>query len=72
MIEQNLLFKESLVLEVIYSQLSRCSTLWSSVGFSLIGPTIVKAHESFLFSEGSLKVENKEHLVDFVVTLWLL
>ena len=31
---------------------------------------MVKAHESFLFSEGSLKVENKEHLVDFVVTLY--
>ena len=38
------------------------------MGFPLIA-TKVKAHESFLFIEGSLKVENKEHLFDFAVTL---
>ena len=31
--------------------------------------TKVNACKSSLFTEGSLKVENKEHLVDFVVTL---
>ena len=55
----------------IYSQLSRCSTAsGSSTGLSLVGPTMVKASKTFLFTEGSLKVENKEHLVDFVVTLY--
>ena len=54
---------------IIYSQLSRCSTArGSSTGLSLVGPTIVKACKSFLFTEGSLKVENKKHLLDFVVT----
>ena len=38
-------------------------------GLSLVGPTKVKARKSFLFTKGSLKVENKEHLMDFVVTL---
>ena len=28
-----------------------------------------KARKSFLFTEGSLTVENKKHLFDFVVTL---
>ena len=37
---------------------------------SLVGPTKVKAPKSFLFTDGSFKVENKEHLVDFVVTLY--
>ena len=31
----------------------------------------VKARMSFLFTEGSLNVENKEHLFDFNVTLYL-
>ena len=54
----------------IYSQLSRCITARGSIsGLSLGGPTKVKARESFLFTEGSLKVENKEHLFDFIVTL---
>ena len=30
----------------------------------------VKTCKSFLFTEGSLKVENEEHLFDFVVTLY--
>ena len=51
----------------INSQLSRCSkATGSGVGLSLGGPTKVK---SFQFTEGSLEVLNKEHLVDFVVTL---
>ena len=29
---------------------------------SLVGPTKLKACKSFLFTEGSLKVEDKEHL----------
>ena len=33
---------------------------------------MVKASKSFLFTEGSLKVENKENLVDFVVTLYFM
>ena len=33
------------------------------------GPTKVKARKSFLFTEDSLKVQNKEHLIGFVVTL---
>ena len=37
---------------------------------SLVGPTLVKARTSFLYTEGFLKVENKEHLVDFVITLY--
>ena len=39
---------------------------------SLVGLTKVKARKSFLFTEGYLKVENKEHLFDFVVTLLLI
>ena len=37
---------------------------------NLEGPTKIKAHKSFLFTEGSFKVESKEHLFDFVVTLY--
>ena len=52
----------------IYSQLSRCSTAReSSTGLSLVGLTNVEARKSFLFTEGSLEVKNKEHLLDFVV-----
>ena len=43
----------------------------SSTGLSLVGPFKVKALTPFLFTEGSFKVENKEHLFDFVVTLCL-
>ena len=54
----------------INSQLSRCSTArGSSSGLSLGGPSKVKARKSFLFPEGFLGVENKEHLFDFNVTL---
>ena len=54
----------------MYNQLSRCITArGSGSGLSLGGPTKVKVHKSFLFTEGSHKVENKEHLVEFVVTL---
>ena len=48
-----------LPLSVMNSQLSRCSTArGSSTGLSLVGPTKVKARKSFIFPEGSLKVEN--------------
>ena len=54
----------------IYSLLLRCSTArGSSFGLSVGGPTKVKACKSFLFTESSPKVENKEQLIDFVVTL---
>ena len=58
---------------IINSWLSKCSTAWGfKTGLSLVGPTKVKACKSFLFTDGSLKVENKEHLFGFVVTLYLL
>ena len=48
----------------------RCSTgRVSSSGLFCVRPTKVKARKSFLFTEGSLKVRNKEYLVDLVVTL---
>ena len=54
----------------MHSQLSRPSTArGSSTRLSLVGPTKVEACESFLFTEGSPEVENKEHLFDFVDTL---
>ena len=50
--------------------MSRLSTSrFSCSGLSLGGPTNFKACKSFLFTEGSFKVENKEHLIDFLVTL---
>ena len=55
----------------IHSRLRRCSTARvSSTELFLVGPTKVKAPKSFLYTEGSLKVENKEHLFDFVATLY--
>ena len=49
----------------------RCSAARSSIsGLSYGGPAKFKAPKSFLNTEGSLKVENKEHLFDFVVTLY--
>ena len=43
----------------MYSQLSRCSAARrSGAGSYLRGPTMVNARKSFLFTEGSLKVEN--------------
>ena len=54
---------------LIYRRLSRFSTtIGSSAGLSLVGPTKVEARKSFLFTEGFFKVENKEHLNDFVVS----
>ena len=44
----------------------------SSSGLSMEGPTKVKARKSYLFTERSLKVENKEHLIDFIVTLYFI
>ena len=42
------------------------------MGLSLGDPNKVKACKSFIFTDGSHKVENKDQLVDFVVTLYLL
>ena len=54
----------------IISHLSRCSTArGSSSGLSPGGPFKVKVRKSFLFTEGSLTVENREHLFDFVGTV---
>ena len=48
---------------IIYSWLLRCSTArGSSSGLSLRGPTKVKAPKCFLFTEGSLIVENNKLL----------
>ena len=56
---------------IINSRLSRCNTARAfSTGLSLVDTTKVEAWKSFLFSEGSLKFEHKEHLVDFVVRLY--
>ena len=53
----------------IYWLLLRCSTARGSGSWlSLGGPTWANARKYFLCIEGSLKVENKEHLIDFVVT----
>ena len=48
----------------MHSHLLRCSR--ASSCFSLGGPAKVKTGKSFLFTEGSLKVENKERLFDFI------
>ena len=57
--------------DVSNSRLSRCSTArGSSTRLSLVGHTKVKVCKSFLFTEDSLEVETKEHLFDFVVTLY--
>ena len=55
----------------MYSKFLRCSTArGSNTRLSLVGPTEVKAHKSFRFTEGSLNVENKENLSDFVDKIW--
>ena len=47
----------------------RCSAAkGSSSGISLGGPTKVKPGKSFLFTEGSLTVENKEHSMNSLST----
>ena len=43
----------------------------SSTGFYIVGPAKVKPRNYFLFTEGSPEIENKEHLFDFVVALYL-
>ena len=40
-----------------------------STGSCLVGPPKVRACDSVLFTKRSIVVWNKEHLVDFVVTL---
>ena len=53
-----------------YSQLSRCCTARGSIaGFSMIDPTKVKTHESFLFTE-KLPCIKKVHLLDIVNRLF--
>ena len=55
-------------LSVIHSRLSRCNTARGYCsGLSLGSPTKVEARKSYLLTEGSLKVENNEHLFEFVV-----
>ena len=56
--------------DIIYSRrLLRCRTARGyGSKLSLGGPTKVKPRKSFLFTEGSIK-DDKEHLIDFVVTL---
>ena len=52
----------------LHSWLLRFSTArGSGSGLSLGGPTKVKMRKFFLFTEGSLEVESKEHLIEFVV-----
>ena len=56
----------------IFSRLLRRSTArGSSTRLFRVGTTKVKACRSFLFTDSPLKVENKEHLVDLVVTLFI-
>ena len=56
----------------IYSQLSRCCTAGgSSTGCLLGGSAKVKAHGSFQFTEKFPCIENKDHLVDFVITIYI-
>ena len=70
-LEKDFLRFLSIAIFAIYNWLSRCSTArGSSTVLSLVSLTLVKACKSFLFTEGTLKVENKEHLFDFVVTLY--
>ena len=53
----------------INSQLSRCRTAkGSSARFFGVSPTKVKAGKPFLFTENFPCFENKEHLLDFVIT----
>ena len=60
-----------IVQNIIYSRLSRDSTARGLfLGYPKEVPLRFKAGESFLFTEGYLKVENKEHLYDFIVTLY--
>ena len=57
---------------VNYSWLSKCCTAReSSYRFSLVGLTKVKARKYFLFTENFTCIENKEHLLDFVITFIL-
>ena len=52
------------------SRLSRCcKARRSNIGFPLAVTTKVKAHKYFLFTEKFPSNENKEQLVDFIVTL---
>ena len=53
--------------------MSRCGTARGSNSWlSLGGLHKGKAGKSFLFTEGSLRVENKEHLFDNIVTLYFI
>ena len=54
----------------INNLLYRCITVsGTGSGLSLGGPQKVKAGKFFYFTEGSFKVENKEHLISFVAAL---
>ena len=55
--------KTSICFGIVYSRLPRCSTArGSDSGLSLGSPTKVKTRKSFLFTENSLKVENKNKI----------
>ena len=55
--------------EIMYSRLPRCNAAReSNIGFSMVGPTEVKACKFFLFTEKFPCIENKEYLLDFVIT----
>ena len=50
----------------MYSQvLRRFIARGSGIGFSQASPTKVEACKSFLFTDKSLCIENKDYLVDF-------
>ena len=67
--EENKLFYSLGKASFINGQSSRCCTArGSSTRFSLVGPTKVKACKSFLFTVKFPCIENKEHLIDFVIT----
>ena len=55
----------------MYSQLLRGRTASrSNTGFSLVGPTKVKARKSLLFTKKFRCTENKEHMVEFLSHLY--
>ena len=51
---------------IINSRLLKCCTARGPSSELSLGPNKVKARKSFLFTEGFLKVENKEHLVELM------
>ena len=54
---------------MINSRLSRCRARRSGTAFSWVSLTKVEARKYFLFTEKFPFIENKELLLDFVITL---